>query len=544
MDAARKERLNATLNARAPASPPQAALLANLAGMVANTIQGSTQRADWLRRIFDPRRDINTECGYPDIIVSLAYRIMYDRELGRRVVNVFPEETWKQFPVIYEDEDAANETPFEQDLDALEKRHHLLHYLQRADELSGVGHYGVILWGLSDGLSMSQPVAGCESWEESTGGMKTAAVPVLNEQRQKRRVLFIRVLDESLVSVADYETNQNSPRYGMPNNYLITLADPNRVSDQQTATPPDLNKMRVHWSRVTHVADNRKTSEVMGTPRQEPVWNRLCDLRKVLGGSGEMFWKGGFPGISLETNPGLENIQLDVAATRRMMDDYQNGLQRYLALENMTAKSLAPQIADPTQSFEVQIKAICVTLGVPYRVFMGIEEGVVSGDQATKAWAERLRNRQARYVTPMIINPVIQRLIDYGVLAPTAKPGGWTTEWPDLLIMTPEEKAKVAGLVTDALSKYLQGGVDTLVPPLQYLTQVCGMQDETARAVLEAAVEHIEDVEDDEETVPGHVTPPIDPAAQDNPAGGAANPGKRAPVSKPKGKSNAKPRKA
>lgn len=535
MNSDRKSNLQSILNAR---KAPDGEMVVR---MVANAVaQGTTQRAEWLRRIFDPRRDLNKDCGYPDIIQIIAYRLMYDRELGRRVVNVFPEETWKQFPIIYEDEDAETDTPFEADLDALEHRHHLLHYLQRADELSGIGHYGIILWGLSDGKPLDQPVDGCDQWEESTGGMaQQPEVPVLNAETTKRSVLYIRVLDESLVSVAEYERRQTSPRYGQPTYYLITLADPNRVNGSQVVTEPDLTKTRVHWSRVTHVADNRKTSEVFGTPRQEPVWNRLCDLRKVMGGSGEMFWKGGFPGISVETNPGLDNVQIDIAATRKMIDSYMNGLDRYMALENMSAKSLAPQVADPTNHFEVQIKAICVTLGVPYRVFLGIEEGVVSGDQATKAWAERLRNRQARYVTPMIINPVIQRLIDYGVLAPTAEPRGWTTEWPELMVLTAEEKAKVAGLVTDALSKYMQGGVDALIPPLQYLTQVCGMTDESARAILEAAIEHIDDVEADSETVPGRLTDPNVPEMQDTANSGsgvARKPGKAAPVRKAKAK--------
>ena len=123
-----------------------------------------------------------------------------------------------------------------------------------------------------------------------------------------------------------------------------------------------------------------------------------------------MYWRGGFPGIALETQPGLENAELDKESTREMMAAYMNGLQRYLALTGMTAKSLAPQIADPTASFEVLIKAICVTIGVPYRVFMGIEEGVVSGDQATKAWNGRIANRQTRYITPMLIDPVLQTL--------------------------------------------------------------------------------------------------------------------------------------
>lgn len=461
------------------AAPPMNEMVAQ---MIANTL--GTTRADVLAKLFDTRRDMNNECGYPEVITEEQLRKMFDRELGRRVVSVYPEETWRTFPSIYEDHDVQVLTPFEESLEAFEKKHHLLHYLQRIDELSGVGHYGLILWGLDDGKQLHEPVDGYDTWEENTSLPRKTKPP-------ERRVIFMRVLDESLAYIATYEQNITNPRYGQPTSYTLTLHDPRNQESKAVATPPNFSQVSVHWSRVSHIADNRKTSEVLGTPRMEPVWNRLYDLTKVLGGSGEMFWRGGFPGVALETQPGMEQVELDVEKTRLMMFDYMNGLQRYLALTGMTAKSLAPQIADPTASFEVQIKAICVTLGIPYRVFMGIEEGVVSGDQATTAWDNRLRNRQERYVTPMVIHPVLQRLVDYGALKPTKEPQGWTIEWPDAAAPSDLDQAEVAVKRTEAFSKYVAGGVDTLVPPLEYLTIICGLEDEVAQQILEAAVTHI-----------------------------------------------------
>lgn len=502
--------------------------MANALATVSNI--DSTQRISAMRQqLFDPRRDIDEECGYAKVINEQQYRTMYDREIGRRVVNVYPEETWKRLPCIYEDEDPEVSTPFEETLDDLETRHHLLHYLQRADELSGVGHYGIILWGLDDGLKLEEPVAGSEAWEESTGKVpgdaaKPASGPTTNALANKRQVLFIRVLDESLVKIQQYERNVTNPRYGLPLYYLITLTDTNLNDTSSLQPATDLIQMRVHWSRITHVADNRKTSEVLGTPRQEPVWNRLCDLRKVMGGSGEMFWRGGFPGISLETQPGLENGVLDMDSVRSQFQDYMNGLQRFLATTGMTAKSLAPQIADPTQSFDVQIKAICITLGVPYRVFMGIEEGVVSGDQATEAWAGRLANRQTRYVNPMLINPVIQRLIDYGVLAPTKEYRGWDIDWPDLMEMSDADKADTALKRTQAFAAYVGGGCDVLIPPLEFLTTICGLTNTEAQAIVDAATAHIEEIQahhEEEggagEPVPGREPKPPEPPVEDKP---------------------------
>lgn len=449
-----------------------------------------TTRANMMSKLFDPRRDIDDECGYPKTITEIQYRVMFDREIGRRVVNVYPEETWKQFPSIYEDAKPDNETAFEGSFKALEKRHHLLHYLQRADELSGVGQYGIILWGLSDQKGLDDPVDGWETWEESSGKPRSLVA-------DEHHILYIRVLDASLVSIASYETDANNPRYGLPTQYTLTLSSPSNVETGGVNTPSSISATKVHWTRITHIADNRGASEVLGTPRMEPVWNRLCDLRKVLGGSGEMYWKGGFPGMSLETQPGNENAVLDEDKTRNAMFDFMNGSQRALYLTGMTAKSHLPQIADPTASFEVQVKAICITLGIPFRVFMGIEEGVVSGDQATKAWDGRLKNRQARYATPMIINPVLQRLVDYGVLKPTVEPRGWIVEWPDLTAASNKDRAEVAKLRTEALAKYVGGGVDSIVPPMEYLTIICGLEEDIAETIIKAATAYTEEEEED-----------------------------------------------
>lgn len=506
MDTDRKNRLKALNEKRATTDNGGGRFTINqMASVVMNAM---TTRADILKKLFDPRRDIDEECGYPKTITEAQYRRMYDRGLGRRVVDLYPSETWKEFPRIYEDPDPEATTPFERALEVLEDKKHIMHYMQRADELSGIGHYGVILWGIADGAAtLADPVDGYEGWEELTGDPGYMA--------PTRRLLYIRVLDESLVRIAEYERDVMSPRYGMPVYYSITLADPRTLESGATESPPDYTEQRVHWTRITHIADNRKTSEIIGSPRQEPVWDRLYDLRKVLSGNGEMFWKGGFPGFSLETQPGYENATLDEETTRQAMFDYMNGMQRYINLVGMSAKSLSPQVADPTASFESQIKAICVTLGVPYRVFMGIEEGVVAGDQATNAWEGRLKNRQTRYVTPMIIDPVLQRLIDFGVLPPTKEPSGWTVEWPDQTEPTEDETATVAVKKTEAMAKYVGGGVDVLVPPLEFLTLILGMDDDTAMSILDAAVERIGEI-DNEEVVPGRVPTPPELQGEEN----------------------------
>lgn len=464
-------------------------------------------REGLVEKLLDPRRDIDNECGYSKTIDINMYRVMYDREMGQRVVSIYPEETWAMEPRIFETKDPEkSETQFEKDWDQIgrtlgggghgkindDQGHMLCHYMHRADELSGIGHYGILFLGLDDGKAFIEPVAGLD---KVTG--KQVDGP-------EHELLYIRALDESLVNVKSLETNKASPRFGQPTFYNVTFAD-SHTRESDSSVVQDNTLHTVHWTRVIHVADNRKNSEVFGVPRMRPVWNRLYDLRKVLGGSGEAYWKGGFPGIAIETQTGMEDAELDEEKTRKMMFDYMNGMQRYLALTGMTAKSMSPQIADPSMAFDVVIKSICVTLGVPYRVFMGTEEAKLAGKQDDDRWGRRLMRRQQRYVSPHIIRPTVDRLIDIRVLAAPSEKNGYTVEWPNMTEVSEMDKAQVSKAQTEAMASYVGSGVDTLVRPFDYLTMFMGIQENVADQILEATVDHINEAnpEEDDVKVPG-----------------------------------------
>jgi hypothetical protein len=56
----------------------------------------------------------------------------------------------------------------------------------------------------------------------------------------------------------------------------------------------DMRTLDVYWSRILHVADNRKTSEIFGIPRLQVVYNNVIEVKKISGSSGEMFYKGAY----------------------------------------------------------------------------------------------------------------------------------------------------------------------------------------------------------------------------------------------------------
>lgn len=473
-----------------------------------------TSRQEFFRKLFDPRRDIEDECGHTPLDKTInpeEFQRLYERDaIGARIIKVMPKESWQVQPTVFEDDNPTVVTPFEEVWDSLgqqlrgetsyyrgEEGSPVWEYLRRADQLCGIGRYGVILLGIKDGKPMSEPVT------------------PIREGEELRQLLYIRCLPESMAEIAQYETDVTNPRFGQPTRYTITLFDPRKG---MTAPLPGQQSYDVHWTRIVHIVDNLDTSEVLGVERMRAVIDRVKDLRKLYGGSAEMYWKGAFPGISLETHPALGgDVDLDRPGLRDMMESYMNGLQRYLALMGMSAKTLSPQVVDPRSQIDVQIEAICIDLGIPKRVFMGSERGELASAQDDAAWNDRLRERQRTHITPRVIVPFVDRLIAVGVLpVPSGKrqrrkfsrgtsnlgmvrkvidgqPGtvlessGYSVWWPDLTSQTTQEKSQVAFQRTQALTQYAGSPAPLIFPPLDYFSRILGISEDEAVAVLENA---------------------------------------------------------
>ncbi len=433
-----------------------------------------------LDRILNPNRDVDVACKYPITISTADYKAMFEREgVGKRVVSILPEETWSVEPDIYEVEDSGL-TDFEQAYNKLITDHNLLYHLCQADVLSGIGRFGLLIIGINDGKDLSEPVSGINpSTGEVTG-------------TNSYELLYLRQVDESAINISQVETDLYSPRYGLPTKYTVQF---------QSQTVEDVYVSKdIHWTRVVHLADNRINSNVYGVPRMKPVWNRLLDIKKVLGGSAEMFWAGGFPGYSFEVSPDVADAEIDKEAVKEEFERWSNGLQRWLALTGITAKSLSPQVADPTAHIEMQMKNISFTLGIPYRIFLGTEEAQLASSQDIKTWLRRVSRRQNSYATPMIIRPVIDRLIVLGILPQVES---YKVVWPDYSFPTVREKIEIADIETKAMATYISGGVDALIPPKQFFIDVLGYTSEKADALLKETIDEFESTEEvpaDEQT--------------------------------------------
>ncbi len=431
-----------------------------------NTLSTRTQL---IRQLMDPRRDMDSECGYITDPQPDDFHNMYEREgVARRVVGIWPEECWQVEPEVWETEE-PEDTAFEKAWKKLANNFHLYSEMSEADVMSGIGRFGIILLGLSGKEPLSVPVTGSG----------------------KRELVYTRVLDDSVVKVSSHDVNIQSPRFGQPETYEVQFKEGEY----------SVNSQIVHWTRCIHVVDNRRKSLVYGESRMRPVFNRLQDLRKLLGGSAEMFWQGAFPGLSFEVDPRFLEfgaVELDNESLKEEMQNYANGLQRWLSTTGVSVKSLSPQVVDPTAQVEVQLRAIALSLGIPFRVFMGTEEAKLAASQDSKTWSKRVNKRQRQYLTPHLVFPLIQRLIAVGVLP---KPQHEIhVDWPDMLTPSDKEKSDVAVTRTTAMKNFVQGDVEQLMSRRHWLIDIMGFSPQHADLILRSAEEEMDETEGEEGT--------------------------------------------
>jgi hypothetical protein len=427
-----------------------------------------------------PDLDIDSECRYTqNPTIDDYYKVYMRQGLARRVVGVFPDECWQMEPEIFETEDVKTVTGFEEEWEDMDGRLHVLSHLQTADETSGIGQFGVVLLGFDDGKPLNEAVAGMKK----DGTMDT--------RFRKVKLIYLRSLSQKHVTIGKVETDMNNPRYGQPVEYNVIFADPDSIS-QLGAVAVNKKDVKVHWSRVIHLAENPIDSLVLASPRLEPVYDRVYDVRKILGANGQGYWQTGFPGFSIETQAGIDAPDFDKEATKEEVGKFLNTQQRALFLEGLTAKALAVTTPDPKPHYDTHLQDICIAINVPMRIFKGSEEAKLASSQDQRTWNKRVRKRQIRYVNPFILRAFFDRMFLVGALT---KPKKLFIEWPDLNAPTENDRATTAQKITEALVKYIAGNVSSLMGPREFLILVMGFPQARVDEILKVVGQKIKNLD-------------------------------------------------
>lgn len=388
-------------------------------------------------------RDIYQALGYKLQLQYADYLSQYTRQdIAKAIIDRPVKATWQGQLELVESED-AEKTTFEKAWTELNKTFKLRSLLARADRLTGIGKYGVILFGLDDVkevIDFRKPI------------------------RPGKRVLkYLKPFGEGSAKISTYESDPSNERYGMPLFYDIMVSD---VENFSSIT------VQVHHSRILHILEDHLESEVYGIPKLEAVFNRLYDLEKIVGGDAEMFWRGARPGFQGKLDPDFTLTETTKKELLEQVDEYEHNLRRILINEGIDLKELAQQIADPKNHADIVFTCISAVTGIPKRILSGSERGELSSGQDAVEWKTYVQSRREDHAEPHIIYPFISKLIELKVL-PEPESGGYMVDWLDLFSISEKERVDIGKSRSNSIREYTTNPIAQAILPPDAFFEFC-----------------------------------------------------------------------
>lgn len=377
-----------------------------------------------------------------------AYWLRYQRQaLARAIIDKPANATWQELPEITvsepqtDDESAETDDTlsFEQEVKTLFSGETLrrtpLHRFNVIDRLASLGEYAVLIFGFRDNRELSEPISGVQEGDGPFDGLDD--------------LMYLAVFGQDRINNIEFETDVMSPRFRQPTEYELVT----ETKDDGTERTEE-----VHWTRVIHVPEGALVEDHRGVPELKCVFHNLLNINKILAGSAEGYWRGGFQGMVIRPPEGPGGVRTqfeDSTKLAKEISQFTNNFKRTIATTGEVTP-LNHSIADPAEHIAQQLQSITAAIDIPKSVLVGQE----TADRATREdqtqWHETISHRRNTWPEPVDVRPFIDRLIAVGIL-PEPSEGGYDITWNPLDEPTQKEEAEVAKLEAEALNT-LSGG--------------------------------------------------------------------------------------
>lgn len=435
-------------NGHTTVMPP--GMLRTFLGVLSSRL-GLTSRIGWT---YGGDRKLHDVLGYQKTLDYRDFKARYLRQdIAHRLVQAYPEATWAQPPTVREDDEDDTDTAFEEAWEDLVTRLRIYAILRRTDVLANLGQYAVLLIGLRGQSRLDQPAHAVHGPED---------------------VLYLAPYSEEFTEIAAFEDNAGLPTFGQPKVYRINTGQANDIN-RRSESPQSLT---VHASRIIHVAEDILDDEVYGIPRLQPIYDKLDDLLKVVGGGAEGFWRDSRRRIVLSLRDGYTLTADDAERIQQEAEEYAHNERDFIRASGMDVSQLIGTVASPKEHADVILDMIAATTGIPKRILLGSERGQLASVQDDDAWKERVALRQQQFAEAVLLRPLIDRLIGLRALPEPAQP--YTVEWGNLHSLSEPQRAVVAKDWAAALDTYAgKGMAQTIVPPAEFRETYLGIAAES-----------------------------------------------------------------
>ncbi|WP_145055524.1 anti-CBASS protein Acb1 family protein [Mixta calida] len=230
---------------------------------------------------------------------------------------------------------------------------------------------------------------------------------------------------------------------------------------QYTEVQPDGNTAQrdIHPDRILIIGD--MSDDEIGF--LEPGYNAAVSLEKVEGGSGESFLKNAARqlNVNFDKEINFSNLASMYGVSVTELQDKFNeaaaevnrGNDVLLTTQGASVTPLVTAVADPSPTYDVNLKTFAASVDIPSRILVGNQSGERASTEDQIYFNARCQSRRGDL--SFDIEDMVNKLIDLQILKPVAK---FSIVWDDLNEQSSSDKLDSASKMSDINQKLLAAG--------------------------------------------------------------------------------------
>lgn len=386
---------------------------------IAQAISGGYDFSDTLHNIF-------LDFGYNQNLDFYNYWNMYRRfGIAKAVCELPVDITWMRVPEI-----ESSNAQFMREFERLADLVSFWIRLYAIDKRQRVGRYAGMFMRIRDGKSPEMPI------ENRLNGIGA--------------VMQMIPLYEGQLRVLETDNDPRSENYGMPKMYQFNSGDAGNRNEMIASS------FSIHPDRIVICSEDADNGGIYGVSALEACYNSLMDLRKIIGGGAEGFYKNAAQNIVFSLQDGASAKANEALLTRfnEQYDEFaHNRMRRAMWTPGMDAKTLDSTLIQPKDFFFNSLYDVSASCKIPATILIGQQTGRLASSEDSRSFLSMINSRRENFGTESI-NAMIDWFIKWGVL-PAAE---YEVEWDDLLQLSKTEQLDAANKMADINDKQFKSG--------------------------------------------------------------------------------------
>lgn len=403
--------------------PEEAQLIVNaindLRSRMQRAISGGYDFADTLHNIF-------LDFGYPSELDFINYWNMYRRfGIAKCIVELPTDITWMRVPKV-----ETSNAQFVREFERLKSIISFFVRMKAIDKRQRVGRYAGMFMRVRDNRSPEQPI------ENVLNGIGA--------------IMQIIPLYEGQLEVMSINNDPKSEDYGLPTMYQFNSTGVGARNEKLDGS------FQIHPDRIVIVSEDSDNGGIFGTSCLEAPYNSLMDLRKILGGGGEGFYKNASQSIVFDLKDGA-SAKTNETLLNKFNEQYDefshNRMRRGMWTPGMEAKALESNLIQPKEFFFNSLYDVAASSKIPATIIIGQQTGRLASDEDSRSFLSMINSRRENFGT-QVMNDMINWFIKWGIL-PNAE---YEIIWDDLLALSKKEQLDNAMKMSDINDKQFRSG--------------------------------------------------------------------------------------